>query len=795
MGTSYQPASGRPAQVLLAEEDKVSLSHLQDLLRKSGYDILVADDGLRAIEVLQSENPPALAILDWTMPGLSGIEICRRLREANQRRFTYVLLLTRWNQQHDRVAALESGADDCLYKPVDVRELRIRLQIGAQIILERALRESEERFRSAFECAGIGMAVVAVTGAFLQVKRAFCTLLGYTADELLGTDLHRVSFPDDSPTSQVLLQQFLAGEHRSGEFERKYATKSGCLVWTSSTVSVVLDSDDHPASFVLQVQDITERKAAAEALRRSEAFLREITDNAQDLILVTDLEFKFLYASPSFLSNLDYAPSALLGTDSRLLIHPDDQAGLATAAASVVENGQAQTITLRCRRKNGAWRHVEASRSLLRNASGVPEGFVVIARPLDDRILAEQRLQAAYAETELFLRSIPSILIGLDEEGCITRWNLTAATIFGLDAPAVLGRKFEECGIEWLHSDMKTEVAKWLSTKSSHRCEDLAYQHAGKTRFLGLRVQRIPANSDGKAGFIVTGADITQRKGLEEQLRQSQKLEAIGQLAAGIAHEINTPTQYVGDNTRFLKDAWASVAGFLNFCGALQSEIRVGSASRDLLQEFDQLYTRCDLEYLLKEIPRAIDQSLEGLQRVSKIVRGMKEFSHPGSEEKRAVNINKAIETTITVARHEWRYCAEVVTVFDESLPLVPCLIGEFNQVMLNLIINAAHAIVSVVGESEEKKGTITITTGRRGEWAEIAIADTGAGIPAEIRPRIFEPFFTTKEVGKGTGQGLALAHSVIVNRHQGKIWFDSESGKGTTFFIQLPLDTGTAAS
>jgi len=795
MGTSYQPASGRPAQVLLAEEDKVSLSHLQDLLGKSGYDILVADDGLRAVAVLQSENPPALAILDWTMPGLSGIEICRRLRDANQRRFTYILLLTRWNQHHDRVAALEAGADDCLYKPVDVRELRIRLQIGAQIILERALRESEERFRSAFECAGIGMAVVAVSGGFLQVNRAFCTLLGYTAEELLGTDLHRVSSPDDSPNSQVLLQQFLAGEHRSGEFERKYATKSGRLVWTSSTVSVVLDSDDHPASFVLQVQDITERKAAAEALRRSEAFLRAITDNAQDLILVTDLELKFLYASPSFLPNLDYAPAALLGTDARLLIHPDDQTGLATAAASVVENGQALTITVRYRRKNGAWRHVEASGSLLRNASGVPEGFVVIARPIDDRILAEQRLQAAYAETELFLRSIPSILIGLNEEGCITRWNLTAATIFGLDALDVIGRKLEECGIEWLHPNMKTEVAKWLSTTNSHRCDDLAYQHDGKTRFLGLRVQRIPGNGGEKAGFIVTGADITQRKGLEEQLRQSQKLEAIGQLAAGIAHEINTPTQYVGDNTRFLKDSWGSVAKFLNFCAALQSEIRDGSASRHLLQKFDELYTRCDFEYLLKEIPRAIDQSLEGLQRVSKIVRGMKEFSHPGSEEKRAVNINKAIETTITVARHEWKYCADVVTVFDEGLPLVPCLIGEFNQVMLNLIINSAHAIVSAVGESEEKKGTITITTGRRGEWAEITIADTGAGIPSEIWPRVFEPFFTTKDVGQGTGQGLALAHSVIVNRHQGKIWFDSESGKGTTFFIQLPLDTGTAAT
>jgi signal transduction histidine kinase len=265
-------------------------------------------------------------------------------------------------------------------------------------------------------------------------------------------------------------------------------------------------------------------------------------------------------------------------------------------------------------------------------------------------------------------------------------------------------------------------------------------------------------------------------------------------LAAGIAHEINTPTQYVGDNIGFLKESWGSVAEFLSFCGTVRSECSPGPVPPEHLLQFCRLHDKCDLEFMLKEIPDAIDQSLEGVQRVAKIVKGFKEFSHPGSEEKRAINLNQAIETTITVARHVWKYCAEVVTEFDAALPLVPCLVGEFNQVMLNLIINSAHAISDVIDEHGTGKGTITIGTRQEGPWATISVADTGAGIPPEIQSRVFEPFFTTKEVGQGTGQGLALAHVVIVKRHQGQLSFESKVGVGTTFFVRLPLEVGTPA-
>jgi len=197
---------------------------------------------------------------------------------------------------------------------------------------------------------------------------------------------------------------------------------------------------------------------------------------------------------------------------------------------------------------------------------------------------------------------------------------------------------------------------------------------------------------------------------------------------------------------------------------------------------------RADVDYLLAEVPSAIDQARDGTERISKIVRAMKEFSHPGGKEKCAVDINHAISTTITVARNEWKYVADVVTQFDPSLVPVSCLAGEFNQVMLNLIVNAAQAIAASTAGTNGAKGTITISTTQLPDAVRIAIHDTGTGIPEHIRSRVFEPFFTTKPVGQGTGQGLALAHTVIVQRHKGQIWFESEAGTGTTFFVQLPL-------
>lgn len=281
-------------------------------------------------------------------------------------------------------------------------------------------------------------------------------------------------------------------------------------------------------------------------------------------------------------------------------------------------------------------------------------------------------------------------------------------------------------------------------------------------------------------------AEIAQRKHIELELRLAQKLEAVGQLAAGIAHEINTPIQYIGDSVHFLKSAFEDLQTLIDryreVCEALaqQPECKKWAIA---IKEAEEA---ADLEYLRENAPGAFTRTLEGISHVTGIVRAMKEFAHPDQREKSLGDLNRAILTTLIVARNEYKYIADVETMLGD-LPPVLCYLNDLNQVFLNLVINAAHAIAEVAGDGA-RRGRITITTRLDGDWVEIAIADTGCGIPAAVRDRVYDPFFTTKAVGKGTGQGLAIARSIVVDKHQGALYFDSAPGQGTTFYIRLPV-------
>ncbi|HBF43741.1 MAG TPA: hypothetical protein DDW42_08985 [Desulfobacteraceae bacterium] len=305
-----------------------------------------------------------------------------------------------------------------------------------------------------------------------------------------------------------------------------------------------------------------------------------------------------------------------------------------------------------------------------------------------------------------------------------------------------------------------------------------------KLKEYSQNLERLVDDRTGKLKQTILNLKTTQA-----ELIQSEKLAAIGQLAAGIAHEINTPTQYVGDNTRFIQDSFPDILKLIQKFRHLLADSKAGPLSAELISETEQAWQECDMKFLAEEIPQAIGQSLEGLSRITKIVQAMKEFAHPGIEEKIPIDINAAIESTITVARNEWKYIAEMETDLNTGLPEVLCLPGDFNQVILNLIVNAVHTIKDVNGDGSHGKGMIRVATRLDGDHVEIQVQDTGAGIPEEIQSRIFDPFFTTKEVGIGTGQGLAISRSVIVEKHGGTITFKTNPDKGTTFIVRLPIE------
>ena len=284
--------------------------------------------------------------------------------------------------------------------------------------------------------------------------------------------------------------------------------------------------------------------------------------------------------------------------------------------------------------------------------------------------------------------------------------------------------------------------------------------------------------------MIAHRSSLRERQDMEVQLRHAHKMEAVGQLAAGIAHEVNTPTQFVSDNMHFLDEAFADYRRLLERYKSLAGEHSQRPGEAASFADIKALEKEIDLDFLNAEMPQAIEQSQEGLQRISKIVKAMKHFSYPSAEQKVPLDLREQIEATIEVSRNEWKYHAKVETEFDLGLPRVPLLADEFKQVILNLLINAVHAIE----EAGRKDGVIRISTAQEGDQALVRVSDNGRGIPAAIRERVFDPFFTTKEIGKGTGQGLAIAYSIIVDQHQGRLEVGGEQGAGACFEIRLPL-------
>ena len=375
---------------------------------------------------------------------------------------------------------------------------------------------------------------------------------------------------------------------------------------------------------------------------------------------------------------------------------------------------------------------------------------------IGERERLEAELFAAHVEAEQLLSSISSIMIGVDDKGRVTRWNAAAAATFVIPSEVALNCPFDDLAIPWRKPGVGEKMASAAVLGKSRRFDDLEFSDAaGQVRSLGATIHPIRSDQGQYRGFVFLGVETSQRRQLQEQLRQAQKLEAIGQLAAGVAHEINTPTQYVGDNLRFLQESWGKVNPLLNLIGRLCQDAEGTALSPELAAELNAGLAEAEIDFLVVEVPKALAQSLDGVERVSQIVKAMREFSHRGSIEKLSADLNRAIEAAITVSRNEWKYVADVKTDLDPELPLLHCVIGQIQQVILNLLINAAHAIEEKIGPDSQQKGVIHVTTRSVSDAVEIRVEDTGNGIPEELRSRVFEPFFTTKPVGKGTGHGV----------------------------------------
>ena len=617
-----------------------------------------------------------------------------------------------------------------------------------------------------------------------------CTYLGcnrpFALDAGLGDPAAIVSKSDFDLSWASMAELYRADDRLVMErgaaklnFQEVQTRPDGSTLWLQTNKLPLFDLEGKVTGVVGTYEDITDRKRAERELRLTQFSL----EHASDAVEWIDPESRIVYANEAECRALGYSREELLS-----LTIPDidpifRKEVWATFWQELKTRGS-MAFETQHKNKRGLVFPVEVTANYLEFDG--QEYCFAFARDITERKRAETELRLTQFAVEHASEAIERI----DREGHLMYVNEAGCRDLGYSSEELLALSVSDINPQYSKENWQR---LWSEIKSRRSMTIEAEHRTKQGQIFPVEITANYMEFDGQEYVVAFARNVAERRALESQLRQAQKLEGIGQLASGIAHEINTPAQFVTDNTTFLKESSVPLLQLLSLAGDMRLAADAGSTSKELLARFDQQVKESDLPYLEKEIPKALEQSLDGLHRISKIVRAMKEFSHPGSGEKVPTDINRALETTITVARNEWKYVAELETEFDTTLPLVPCLQGEFNQAMLNLIVNAAQAIAGVVGDGSKGKGRITITTRRAEQSVEIAIHDTGPGIPSKIQSRIFEPFFTTKPVGKGTGQGLSLAHSTIVKRHRGRIWFESEVGRGTTFFVHLPLQAAAA--
>ncbi|MFC7276590.1 PAS domain-containing protein [Paractinoplanes rhizophilus] len=544
------------------------------------------------------------------------------------------------------------------------------------------------------------------------------------------------------------------------------------------------------ARAVLTLTDETTAVRTQEELRqatREASQLAVVARLMEDSVVIADADGRIEWVNDAFTRLSGYTRTEATGRLRAELLGADTLPDFDLSAVPV--GGSMLLPEFESRTKDGrsCWMRVVLYRTI--DDQGVVR-LMAVERDITKRYNAEQAQQAAKNRAEALagelsvekavltgvISTVPHLIYWKDRDGRYVGHNTAFLATRGLPAGSDLtGRTENEIAVPddlaGLLTDLEARVRDTGEPVVDHHATVTGPDHTVRTVLMSVLPQ--PAGDGRVGGVIGIGADVTRISALERQLNQANRLEAIGQLAAGIAHEINTPIQFVSDNTRFVE----------------QSFTQLLSVVTQLREPIADLDPDLDLDFLVGEVPTALAESLEGLSRVSQIVRAMKDFSHPGHG-RGDVDINRAVESTTQVARNEWKYHAELTLDLGSDVGLVPCYEGELKQVILNLIVNAAHSIEAATPQRGGGLGHITVRTARTSDEVRIVVADDGIGMDQPTQQRIFDPFFTTKEVGKGTGQGLSMAYATIVQKHGGAIHVESRPGAGATFTLSIPTRT-----
>jgi PAS domain S-box-containing protein len=785
-------------KILVIDDDEYCRHVIKFSLIAHGFDVVEAIDGREGARQARLTGPD-LILSDLHMADGDGYSVLSELSKTEDTASIPIIIMTGNGDGEVLRRAMELGADDFLLKPFD--DGTLLAAVNARLKRrEHAQQRSEQMIRlqaSALDAAANGIVITDIQGRILMSNQAFTTLTGYSPQEAKGLNSRFLkSGQHGSDFYRDMWQTILGGDVWHGELTNR--RKDGTIYPEEMTITPVKGKEGRIIRFIAIKQNISQRRRNEESLRASRALYHSLVECLPLCLFRKDLEGRLTFANNRFCLSLGRTWEEIQGkTDLELF--PAELASKYQADDRLVLGSEQSIETIELNvTAEGESRSLQVIKSPVCEAGGRVLGLQGIFWDVTEQRRSEEDLRESEQRYRVLFENSSDAIMVLTRER-YTTCNPASLKLFGCRSveeliglhPVQLSPEHQADGINTIAAAKEKFAEALANGKASF---EWIHRRTNGEEFPAEVM--LSAFTHGDQQLIqATVRDLTgrklaekQRADIEVQLRHAQKLESIGQLAAGIAHEINTPIQYIGDNIRFLQGAFQDVLQLLQHYDRLLEASRNGPVPDSLVAATETARQNADLQFLVPEIPKAIGQSLGGVDRVAKIVRAMKDFSHPGALEKTPTDLNRAIESTITVARNEWKYVADCRTDFDPNLPMIPCLPDEFNQVILNLIINAAHAIADVVGESGNGMGTINVSTRRLDSQVEVRIQDTGTGIPEKAKNKIFDPFFTTKAVGKGTGQGLSIARSVVVDKHGGTIDFETQTGKGTTFIIRLPL-------
>jgi PAS domain S-box-containing protein len=808
--------------LLVVDDSPEQLRLLVSTLEGAGHRVRPADSAELALAAMARESPE-LVLLDLQLADQSGFVVCDRLKANDALRDIPVLFISGVSDLGERLAGFRHGAVDFIVKPVNGEELLARVhthlelarlrrrlseqsaalqQTASQLVCEIAerrkaqaeLEEKASRLTLATQAGGIGIWDWDITADRLFWDETLHTLYGLPgrASDEPSSIWDSLLHPDDRVRCREELQRALDGHH---DIDTDFR-----ILWPDSTVRhlrsrarLQRDAEGRAVRMLGISWDISAQKRNDERLQ---LFSRAVEQSPASVV-ITNTRGEIEYVNEKFTSVTGYAATEVLGQNPRVLKSGRTSSDEYRQLWSTIEHGDVWKGEFHNKNKRGQTYLESATITPIRGEGGRITHYLASKEDITARRAAEADLRHERWLLNCLMDTVPTFIFFKDAEGRFLRVNQALATLQGATSPdEMVGRTdadyFQESDARTTAADeaIILQTGRPLLEKAEHLTN-----RSGESRWFLTSKMPLRDSSGTIIGTFGLSSDITvqkrseaERLALQVQLNQAQKLESIGRLAAGIAHEINTPSQFVSDNISYVSRAMGDIERLL----AAQGEvIALLEKHPPLAPEIENVLLptrRIKQAKLRQEVPAALADAFDGMGRITKIVRAMKSFSHPGSNEMALTDLNQAIESTLIVCRNEWKYVAELETHFAPDLPPVPCLRGDFNQVVLNLVVNAAHAIADVVAKAPGAKGRITVSTRVAGPWVEVRIGDTGTGISESARPHLFEPFFTTKPVGKGTGQGLALARSVIVDRHQGTLTFESEMGRGSTFLIRLPL-------